>query len=93
MCEAVLSQSIIGRGRKAGALAVFTHNIRDYTLDKHRRVDDAPYGGGMGMLMQIFEHNSSKRIRTGYRQRKFTESRTGSISENFLICLIKQHFL
>lgn len=52
MCEAVLSQSIIGRGRKAGALAVFTHNIRDYTLDKHRRVDDAPYGGGMGMLMQ-----------------------------------------
>ena len=48
---------------------------------------------GMGMLMQVIEHNSSKRIRTGYRQSKFTESRTGSISENFLICLIKQHFL
>lgn len=48
---------------------------------------------GMGMLMQVIEHNSSKRIRTGYRQSKFTESGTGSISENFLICLIKQHFL
>ena len=52
MCEAVLSESIIGRARKSGAIEVYCHNIRDYTLDKHRRVDDTPYGGGMGMLMQ-----------------------------------------
>jgi tRNA (guanine37-N1)-methyltransferase len=52
MCEAVLSESIIGRARKAGAIEVHCHNIRDYTLDKHRRVDDTPYGGGMGMVMQ-----------------------------------------
>ncbi len=52
MCEAVLSESIIGRARKAGAIEIRCHNIRDYTLDKHRRVDDTPYGGGMGMLMQ-----------------------------------------
>lgn len=52
MCEAVLSESIIGRARKAGAITVNCHNIRDYTLDKHRRVDDTPYGGGMGMVMQ-----------------------------------------
>lgn len=52
MCEAVLSESIIGRARKAGAIEIYCHNIRDYTLDKHRRVDDTPYGGGMGMLMQ-----------------------------------------
>ena len=52
MCEAVLSESIIGRARKSGAIEVHCHNIRDYTLDKHRRVDDTPYGGGMGMLMQ-----------------------------------------
>ncbi|MBE6826214.1 MAG: tRNA (guanosine(37)-N1)-methyltransferase TrmD [Oscillospiraceae bacterium] len=52
MCEAVLSESIIGRARKSGAITVNCHNIRDYTLDKHRRVDDTPYGGGMGMVMQ-----------------------------------------
>lgn len=52
MCEAVLGESIIGRARKNGVITVCCHNIRDYTLDKHRRVDDSPYGGGMGMVMQ-----------------------------------------
>ena len=47
----VLSESIIGRAQKAGAIEVHAHNIRDYSKDKHRRVDDTPYGGGMGMLM------------------------------------------
>ena len=52
MCEAVLSESIVGRGRKAGYIEINCHNIRDYTLDKHNRVDDKAYGGGTGMLMQ-----------------------------------------
>lgn len=52
MCEAVLSESIVGRGRREGCIDIRCHNIRDYTLDKHRRVDDKPYGGGTGMLMQ-----------------------------------------
>ena len=52
MCETVLSESIIGRARKAGKIEVHCHQIRDYTTDKHRRVDDTPYGGGMGMVMQ-----------------------------------------
>lgn len=52
MCESVLSESIIGRAREKGYVEINCINIRDYTLDKHRRVDDAPYGGGMGMLMQ-----------------------------------------
>ncbi len=47
----VLAESIIGRAQKSGAIEVFAHNIRDYSADKHRRVDDTPYGGGMGMLM------------------------------------------
>ena len=37
---------------KKGALEIYCHQIRDYTNDKHRRVDDIPYGGGMGMVMQ-----------------------------------------
>lgn len=52
MCEAVLSESIIGRARKAEKITLFCHQIRDYTNDKHRRVDDTPYGGGKGMVMQ-----------------------------------------
>ena len=52
LCEAVLSESIIGRARKQGHLEVTCWNIRDYTLDKHRREDDIPYGGGRGMVMQ-----------------------------------------
>ncbi len=52
MCNAVLSESIIGRARSSGAVTIECRNIRDYTLDKHNRVDDAPYGGTMGMVMQ-----------------------------------------
>ncbi len=52
MCETVLSESIIGRARKKGCIDISCRNIRDYTNDKHRRVDDIPYGGGMGMVMQ-----------------------------------------
>ncbi|MBO4493279.1 MAG: tRNA (guanosine(37)-N1)-methyltransferase TrmD [Ruminococcus sp.] len=52
MCEAVLGESIVGRARKAGKISLHCRQIREYTLDKHRRVDDTPYGGGMGMVMQ-----------------------------------------
>lgn len=52
MCEAVLGESIIGRARMAGLIRLYCHQIRDYTLDKHHRVDDSPYGGGKGMVMQ-----------------------------------------
>ena len=47
----VLGESVIGRAQKSGAITVKAHNIRDYSKDKHRRVDDTPYGGGKGMLM------------------------------------------
>ncbi len=49
--DTVLSESIIGRAREEGYVEIHCHNIRDYSEDKHRRVDDTPYGGGMGMLM------------------------------------------
>lgn len=52
MMETILSESIVGRARKKGAIEIHCHQIRDYTKDKHRRVDDIPYGGGMGMVMQ-----------------------------------------
>ena len=52
MCETVLNESIVGRARKAEKIELHCHQIRDYSNDKHRRVDDTPYGGGMGMVMQ-----------------------------------------
>lgn len=47
----VLGESIIGRAQRSGVIEVACHNIRDYSEDKHHRVDDTPYGGGKGMLM------------------------------------------
>lgn len=51
LIESVLGESIIGRAREAGIVQIHAHNIRDYSEDKHHRVDDTPYGGGRGMLM------------------------------------------
>jgi tRNA (guanine37-N1)-methyltransferase len=51
MCETVMAESIIGRARRKGAVQVCCHQIRNYAFDKHQRVDDSPFGGGMGMLM------------------------------------------
>lgn len=52
MFEPVLGESIIGRAQTSGAIEIHTHQLRDFAFDKHRRVDDTPYGGGMGMLMK-----------------------------------------
>lgn len=47
-----LNTSIIGRAAEKGLLTIKAVNIRDYTINKHKKVDDYPYGGGAGMLMQ-----------------------------------------
>jgi len=52
MIEDALNTSILGRAKKAGSISFEAINIRDYTLDKHKKVDDYPYGGGAGMVMQ-----------------------------------------
>ncbi|MBR4761857.1 MAG: tRNA (guanosine(37)-N1)-methyltransferase TrmD [Clostridia bacterium] len=51
MCERVLSESIIGRARSAGKVSISVTDIRDFAGNKHNKVDDMPYGGGMGMVM------------------------------------------
>jgi len=48
----VLDVSLIGRAREAGVLTVRAHDLRDWTHDRHRTVDDTPYGGGAGMVMR-----------------------------------------
>lgn len=51
MCETVLGESILGRAQQKGVLEVHCHQIRDYTLNKQKQVDDYPYGGGLGMVL------------------------------------------
>ena len=51
MCEMVLNESIIGRARKSEKVELSCVNIRDFSGNKHNKVDDMPYGGGMGMVM------------------------------------------
>lgn len=51
LVSGVLSESIIGRAQKAELIEVNCYNIRDFSADKHRKTDDTPYGGGVGMVM------------------------------------------
>lgn len=57
-----LQESMLGRAREKGILDINLINIRDYTEDKHNRVDDTPFGGGAGMVMQV------QPILTAYRE-------------------------
>lgn len=67
-----LNKSIIGRAVENGLLSVNAVNIRDYTLDKHKKVDDYPYGGGAGMVMQaqpVYDAWRSVMEQIGYHPR------------------------
>ena len=52
MLDGFINTSILARAQKKGLVEVYVHNLRDYTTDKHRRVDDYPFGGFAGMVMQ-----------------------------------------
>lgn len=106
MVETVLSESIIGRAQKNGILQVRAHNIRDYSENKHRRVDDTPYGGGRGMLMAappvwncwqavLAGAEESERIRTIYlspRGKTFTQEDAGRLSQYDRLILLCGHY-
>jgi tRNA (guanine37-N1)-methyltransferase len=52
VCRAPLSESMMKRAQESGAVDLHIHNLRDWTTDKHHVVDDAPFGGGQGMVMK-----------------------------------------
>lgn len=52
ICEAPLGESIMRRAREFGKVSIDVHDLRDWTTDRHRQVDDEPYGGGPGMVMK-----------------------------------------
>ena len=53
MFESPFGNSIIQRAREEGLLDIHVHDLRDYSLNKHRKVDDSPFGGGVGMVMNV----------------------------------------
>src|SRR6185369_4905673 len=52
MVRAGLAEGVVGRGIERGLIDAAVHDLRDYTTDRHRSVDDVPYGGGPGMVMK-----------------------------------------
>ena len=77
-----LNTSIIGRASEKGLLHIEAVNIRDYTKDKHKKVDDYPYGGGAGMLMQaqpVYDAWKSVVDRVGYQPRCVYLTPQGSV--------------
>ena len=82
MCEAVMAESIIGRARRKGALQVCCHQFRDFSGNKHNRVDDTIFGGGMGMLLMAEPaYNiyvpAGKNIDSTAREGTFTRGKLG----------------
>src|SRR5262245_32671454 len=53
MFEAALGEGVVSRGVESGLLDVAVHDLRHWTTDRHRTVDDVPYGGGPGMVMKV----------------------------------------
>ena len=53
ICTSYCNESILKRAQDAGSITIQTHNLRDYTVDKHKKVDDTPYGGGAGMVLKV----------------------------------------
>jgi len=67
MITSYTSESILGRAQKAGLIKVQSHNLRDYSTDKHHKVDDTPYGGGAGMVMKVEVFDRAVRSVVGAR--------------------------
>src|ERR1700722_4300141 len=68
ICRAPLNESMMKRAQEKGILDLRIHNLRDWTTDKHHVVDDAPFGGGQGMVMKaepIFRAVEERRGREG----------------------------
>lgn len=97
-----LKTSIIGRAVNSGKLEINVHDIRDYTLDKHKKCDDAPFGGGAGMVMMpqpiasaiqaIDPNHESKRVFLSPRGRVFKQSVVLEYSKEQRLLLLCGHY-
>ena len=105
MVRGVLSESIIGRGEKRGCISINYYQLREYSQDKHKNVDDTLYGGGKGMLLtaapiyncwsKIKENITSGNIKTVYMSPKgalLTQDKAEQLAENKNIIIMCGHY-
>ena len=108
ICRAPLSESIMKRAQENGIVNLFIHNLRDWTQDKHRIVDDAPFGGGQGMVMKpepIFaavddlrnqtseiKHQTSKVVLMSPAGRRFDQQMAAQLSGESHLIIICGHY-
>ena len=99
---APFKHSIIGRAQEAGSIEINFTNIRDYSKDKHKKVDDYPYGGGAGMLMtpqpiidaikSVKEKNNGKVIYLGPRGKKFDQNLANELAKEEELIFLCGHY-
>ena len=105
VCRAPLNESMMKRAQESGALDLRIHNLRDWTTDKHHVVDDAPFGGGQGMVMKaepIFaavedlqskiENRNSKIILMSPTGRRFDQQLAKELSGESHLIIICGHY-
>jgi len=104
MMQAVFGTSIIGRAGEKGLIEIHCHNIRDFSHNKHRKVDDYPYGGGLGMVMQcqpVFSAVDFVKEKLGFKPhtilmspqgRVFNQQRAKELSEYSNLLIICGHY-
>ncbi len=103
MFSPVITESILGRAAEKGLLSFNVVNIRDFTLDKHRKTDDTPFGGGAGMVMMAqpvmdameaakAAYPSARRIYLGPRGNKLTTSLARELSREKELILLCGHY-
>lgn len=106
MVKTVLGESIIGRAQKAGIIEVNAHNARDFSTDKHRKTDDTPFGGGVGMVMtcqpiydcylsikeKISAESKTRVIYMSPKGRQFSHSVASELSQYDNIIILCGHY-
>ena len=98
----IFSHSIIGKAREKGLIDIEAVNIRDYTLNKHKKVDDYPYGGGAGMVMAAQpvvdairackKKNKGKVIFLGPRGQTFNQQMAAELSKEVNLIFLCGHY-
>lgn len=98
----LFNYSMIGRAQENNIVEINTHNIRDYSLDKHKKTDDYPYGGGAGMVMtpqpivdcikKVKKNNQGKVIFMGPKGKKFDQNTAKTLSRESEFIILCGHY-
>ncbi|MCF6314429.1 MAG: tRNA (guanosine(37)-N1)-methyltransferase TrmD [Verrucomicrobiales bacterium] len=101
ICRGPLSESIMGRAQAAGAVDLAVHDLRDWSEDRHRRVDDEPFGGGPGMVMKVepffaaveeLRTEHSKVVLMTPQGRRFDQAQARALSSEVHLIILCGHY-